>query len=130
MSDAINPNHYKGFSNGAEVIDISENLVSNASHAFNYVARAGRADGYTKSQDVEGKIEDYTKAVWFIEREIERLGGPSAEPLEFVVKSMDEYMLLTLGAASGSVDVADKIIDRMNHPAYSDYEFVLTFRKA
>ena len=130
MSDAINPNHYKGFSNGAEVIDISENLVSNASHAFNYVARAGRADGYTKSQDVEGKIEDYTKAVWFIEREIERLGGPSAEPLEFVVKSMDEYMLLTLGAASGSVDVADKIIDRMNHPAYSGYELVLTFRKA
>ena len=130
MSDAINPNHYKGFSNGAEVIDISENLVSNASHAFNYVARAGRADGYTKSQDVEGKIEDYTKAVWFIEREIERLGGPSAEPLGFVVKSMDEYMLLTLGAASGSVDVADKIIDRMNHPAYSGYELVLTFRKA
>lgn len=130
MSDAINPNHYKGFSNGAEVIDISENLVSNASHAFNYVARAGRADGYTKSQDVEGKIEDYTKAVWFINREIERLGGPSAEPLEFVVKNMDEYMLLMLSAASGSVDVADKITERMNHPAYSDYELVLTFRKA
>ena len=130
MSDAINPNHYKGFSNGAEVIDISENLVSNASHAFNYVARAGRADNHTKSQDVEGKIEDYTKAVWFIEREIERLGGPSAEPLEFVVKNMDEYMLLMLSAASGSVDVADKIIERMNHPAYSDYELVLTFRKA
>ena len=130
MSDAINPNHYKGFSNGAEVIDISENLVSNASHAFNYVARAGRADGYTKSQDVEGKIEDYTKAVWFIEREIERLGGPSAEALEFVVKNMDEYMLLMLSAASGSVDVADKITERWNHPAYSDYELVLTFRKA
>ena len=130
MSDAINPNHYKGFSNGAEVIDISENLVSNASHAFNYVARAGRADNHTKSQDAEGKIEDYTKAVWFIEREIERLGGPSAEPLEFVVKNMDEYMLLMLSAASGSVDVADKIIERMNHPAYSDYELVLTFRKA
>lgn len=130
MSDAINPNHYKGFSNGAEVIDISENLVSNASHAFNYVARAGRADGYTKSQDVEGKIEDYTKAVWFINREIERLGGPSAEALEFVVKNMDEYMLLMLSAASGSVDVADKITERWNHPAYSDYELVLTFRKA
>ena len=130
MSDAINPNHYKGFSNGAEVIDISENLVSNASHAFNYVARAGRADNHTKSQDVEGKIEDYTKAVWFINREIERLGGPSAEALEFVVKNMDEYMLLMLSAASGSVDVADKITERWNHPAYSDYELVLTFRKA
>ena len=130
MSDAINPNHYKGFSNGAEVIDISENLVSNASHAFNYVVRAGRNDEHTKSQDVEGKIEDYDKAVWFINREIERLGGPSAEALEFVVKSMDEYMLLMLSAASGSVDVADKIVERMNHPAYSNYELVLTFRKA
>ena len=129
--DAINPNHYKGFSNGAEVIDISENLVSNASHAFNYVARAGRADGYTKSQDVEGKIEDYTKAVWFIEREIERLGGnPSSEPLEFVVNKLDDYSLRVLGIATGNLGMANKIIDRRNHPAYSDYELVLTFRKA
>ena len=128
--DAINPNHYKGFSNGAEVIDISENLVSNASHAFNYVARAGRADGYTKSQDVEGKIEDYTKAVWFIEREIERLGGPSAEPLEFAVNKLDDYSLRVLGIATGNLGMANKIIDRRNHPAYSGYELVLTFRKA
>lgn len=129
--DAINPNHYKGFSNGAEVIDISENLVSNASHAFNYVARAGRADGYTKSQDAEGKIEDYTKAVWFIEREIERLGGnPSSEPLEFVVNKLDDYSLRVLGIATGNLGMANKIIDRRNHPAYSNYELVLTFRKA
>ena len=129
--DAVNPNHYKGFSNGAEVIDISENLVSNASHAFNYVARAGRADGYTKSQDVEGKIEDYTKAVWFIEREIERLGGnPSSEPLEFVVNKLDDYSLRVLGIATGNLGMANKIIDRRNHPAYSNYELVLTFRKA
>lgn len=130
MSDAINPNHYKGFSNGAEVIDISENLVSNASHAFNYVARAGRADGYTKSQDVEGKIEDYTKAVWFIDREIERIGGPSAEALEFVVKNVHEDVLRGIGIASEDVEMANKIIDRMNHPAYSNYELVLTLRKA
>lgn len=128
--DAINPNHYKGFSNGAEVIDISENLVSNASHAFNYVARAGRADNHTKSQDAEGKIEDYTKAVWFIEREIERLGGPSAEALEFVVNKLDDYSLRLLGIATGNLGMANKIIDRRNHPAYSGYELVLTFRKA
>ena len=129
--DAINPNHYKGFSNGAEVVDISENLVSNASHAFNYVARAGRADGYTKSQDVEGKIEDYTKAVWFINREIERLGGnPSSEPLELVVNKLDDYSLRVLGIATGNLGMANKIIDRRNHPAYSNYELVLTLRKA
>ena len=130
MSDAINPNHYKGFSNGAEVIDISENLVSNASHAFNYVVRAGRNDEHTKSQDVEGKIEDYDKAVWFINREIERLGGPSAEALEFVVKNMDDLLLRGIGITSDSAEMADKIIDRRNHPAYSNYELVLTFRKA
>ena len=129
--DAINPNHYKGFSNGAEVIDISENLVSNASHAFNYVARAGRADGYTKSQDVEGKIEDYTKAVWFINREIERLGGnTNSDNLEFVVNKLDDYSLRVLGIATGNLGMANKIIDRRNHPAYSNYELVLTFRKA
>lgn len=130
MSDAINPNHYKGFSNGAEAIDISENLVSNASHAFNYVTRAGRADGYTKSQDTEGKIEDYTKAVWFINREIERIGGPRAEALEFVVKNMDNLLLRGIGITSDSAEMAEKIIERMNHPAYQDYELVLTFRKA
>ena len=70
------------------------------------------------------------KSRWYADREIERLGGPSAEALEFVVKNMDEYMLLMLSAASGSVDVADKITERWNHPAYSDYELVLTFRKA
>ena len=129
--DAINPNHYKGFSNGAEAIDISENLVSNASHAFNYVVRAGRNDEHTKSQDVEGKIEDYDKAVWFINREIERLGGnPSSEPLGFVVNKLDDYSLRVLGIATGNLGMANKIIDRRNHPAYSGYELVLTLRKA
>lgn len=130
MSDAINPNHYKGFSNGAEVIDITENLTFNAGNVVKYGARAGRLDESLNKNDAEGRIEDLKKSRWYVDREIERLGGPSAEALEFVVKNMDEYMLLMLSAASGSVDVADKIIERMNHPAYSDYELVLTFRKA
>ena len=130
MSDAINPNHYQGFSNGAEVIDITENLTFNAGNVVKYGARAGRLDESLNKNDLEGRIEDLKKSRWYADREIERLGGSSAEPLEFVVKSMDEYMLLMLSAASGSVDVADKIVERMNHPAYSDYELVLTFRKA
>lgn len=130
MSDAINPNHYKGFSNGAEVIDITENLTFNAGNVVKYGARAGRLDESLNKNDAEGRIEDMKKSRWYADREIERLGGPSAEALEFVVKNMDEYMLLMLSAASGSVDVADKITERWNHPAYSDYELVLTFRKA
>ena len=128
--DAINPNHYKGFSNGAEVIDIAEHLTFNAGNVVKYAARAGRLDESLNKNDAEGRIEDMKKARKYLDREIERLGGSSAEELEFVVKNMDEYMLCMLSAASDSLDVANKIIDRRNHPAYSDYELVLTFRKA
>lgn len=130
MSDAINPNHYKGFSNGAEVIDITENLTFNAGNVVKYGARAGRLDENLNKNDQEGRIEDLKKSRWYADREIERLGGSSAEDLEFVVKNMDEYMLRMLSAASDSLDVANKIVGRMNHPAYSGYELVLTFRKA
>ena len=130
MSDAINPNHYKGFSNGAEVIDITENLTFNAGNVVKYGARAGRLDESLNKNDAEGRIEDLKKSRWDADREIERLGGPSAEPLEFVVKHMDKDLLAMLGIASDNAAVANKIIDRINHPAYSDYELVLTFRKA
>lgn len=128
--DAINPSHYKGFSNGAEAIDITENLAFNAGNVVKYAARAGRFDESLNKNDLEGRIEDLKKSRWYADREIERLGGSSAEDLEFVVKNMDEYMLRMLSAASDSLDVANKIIDRRNHPAYSGYELVLTFRKA
>ncbi len=42
MSDMVNhPPHYTGFSNGAEVIDITENLTFNTGNACKYAARAG-----------------------------------------------------------------------------------------
>lgn len=128
--DAVNPNHYKGFSNGAEVIDIAEHLTFDAGNVVKYAARAGRFDESLNKNDLEGRVEDLKKARKYLDREIERLGGSSAEALEFVVGGMDEYMLRMLSAASDSLDVADKIIGRMNHPAYSGYELVLTFRKA
>lgn len=130
MSDAINPNHYKGFSNGAETIDILENLVSNCSNTAKYAIRAGRIDGNTK-HDLEGRIEDMKKSRWYADREIKRLGGDSSsDNLEFVVKNMSTDLLVMLGIVSDNAAMANKIIDRMNHPAYSDYELVLTFRKA
>lgn len=44
--DAVNhPSHYaEGWSNGAEVIDITENLNFNRGNAVKYIARAGRKD--------------------------------------------------------------------------------------
>ena len=68
MADSINPKHYRGMSNGAEVIDIAENVTYNAGNAIKYLARACRIDG-----DIKGNpAEDLLKARWYINREIER----------------------------------------------------------
>lgn len=68
--DPVNhPSHYaEGWSNGAEVIDITENLNFNRGNAVKYIARAGRKDGAKT-------IEDLKKARWYIDRELKRLGS-------------------------------------------------------
>ena len=71
VNDPVNhPQHYTGFSNGAEVIDITENLTFNAGNAVKYAARAGRTDGRNKG----AVAEDLRKAIWYLRRELERLG--------------------------------------------------------
>ena len=67
--DSVNhPSHYaEGWSNGAEVIDITENLNFNRGNAVKYIARAGRKDAMKT-------IEDLRKARWYIDRELRRLG--------------------------------------------------------
>ena len=71
---AINPAHYKGMSNGAEVIDIAENLTFNAGNAIKYLARACRLDGQNKGN----VTEDLRKAMWYVRRELERLEDTNA----------------------------------------------------
>lgn len=68
--DPVNrPSHYaKGWSNGAEVIDITENLNFNRGNAVKYIARAGRKDPLRT-------VEDLKKARWYIDRELKRLGS-------------------------------------------------------
>ncbi len=67
MSDAINPGHYsQGFSRGAEVIDITENLTFNRGNAVKYLSRAGKKDSAKE-------LEDLQKARWYVDREISRL---------------------------------------------------------
>ena len=63
------PPHYaNGWSNGAEVIDLAENLSFCAGNVVKYVCRAGRKD--------PGKhVEDLKKARWYIDREIARVEG-------------------------------------------------------
>ncbi|AOT23613.1 hypothetical protein SEA_BOBBYDAZZLER_45 [Rhodococcus phage BobbyDazzler] len=68
MNDAINPDVYQGFSNGAQMIDITENLNGNGAQAVQYIGRSTRLDGVVKGDP----IEDLTKAKWFVERELQR----------------------------------------------------------
>ena len=61
------PPHYAdGWSNGAEVIDLTEHLSFCAGNAVKYVCRAGR-------KDPDKHIEDLEKARWYIDREIARV---------------------------------------------------------
>lgn len=69
--DPVSPSHYQGFSNGAEVIDITENLNSNGGQAVQYIARSTRLDGRNKGNP----IEDLKKAAFFIQRELARQEG-------------------------------------------------------
>lgn len=63
------PPHYAdGWSNGAEVIDLTEHLSFCAGNVVKYVCRAGR-------KDPDKHVEDLEKARWYLDREIERVGG-------------------------------------------------------
>lgn len=65
IADATNPSHYReGWSNGAEVIDITEHLNFNRGNAVKYLARAGKKDD---------ELQDLRKALWYVAREIDRL---------------------------------------------------------
>lgn len=61
------PPHYaEGWSNGAEVIDLTEHLSFCAGNVVKYVCRAGR-------KDPDKYVEDLEKARWYLDREIERV---------------------------------------------------------
>ena len=69
-SDSVShPLHYaSGWSNGAEVIDLTEHLSFCAGNVVKYVCRAGRKDPYKH-------VEDLEKARWYLDREIARVEG-------------------------------------------------------
>lgn len=67
-SDSVShPPHYaNGWSNGAEVIDLTEHLSFCAGNVVKYVCRAGR-------KDPDKLVEDLEKARWYLDREIARV---------------------------------------------------------
>lgn len=65
--DVNHPAHYAvGWSNGAEVIDVTENLSFNRGNVVKYVCRAGLKEGNSVLQDLR-------KAKWYLDREIMRV---------------------------------------------------------
>lgn len=67
-NDPINPNYYQ-FPSGAETIDITQFLTGNGAQATQYIVRSTRFDKELKGNP----LEDLRKAIWFCEKEIERL---------------------------------------------------------
>lgn len=74
-NDLVNqPPHYTGFSNGSEVIDITENLNFNRGNAVKYLARAGTKSAFGMSLD-DAELQDLLKAQFYVNREVERLNN-------------------------------------------------------
>lgn len=66
QASAVNhPAHYNRHPAGIECIDVVEHLPFNVGNAIKYLWRYEHKNG----------VEDLRKAVWYIEREIKRLGG-------------------------------------------------------
>lgn len=66
---AVNPQHYQGFTGGAQPVDIAEHLSFNLGNALKYISRAGRKGD---------AVEDLSKARWYIDRELHRLENNNA----------------------------------------------------
>lgn len=108
MTDNVNhPSHYAdGWSNGAEVIDITENLNFNRGNAVKYIARAGK-------KDASKELEDLQKAEFYLKREIARLKDDSVIDAEVV----EPRVWMKLSEVPRDVKVTDKAGDQYEFDA-------------
>ena len=66
MTDPVNhPKHYTTHPSGVECIQITEHMNFCLGNAVKYLWRAGLKDG-------EDELKDLKKAIWYINRELER----------------------------------------------------------
>jgi hypothetical protein len=63
MDNVNHPNHYTQHASGVECIQITEHLSFNLGNAIKYIWRY---------EDKANPFEDLRKAIWYIDREIER----------------------------------------------------------
>lgn len=67
--DPVNhPSHYIRHPSGIECIQVTEYMTFNCGNAVKYIWRNGLKDG-------QPDIQDLQKAIWYLNREIERLGN-------------------------------------------------------
>jgi hypothetical protein len=67
MEDNVNkPKHYRMHPSGVECIQITEHMQFNLGNALKYIWRSDLKDA---------KVEDLQKAIWYINREINRIEG-------------------------------------------------------
>lgn len=64
------PKHYNTYK-GIEIIDLVEQMNFNKGNAVKYITRAG-------IKNPETEVEDLEKAVWYIQREIQRIKGETS----------------------------------------------------
>ncbi|MFF3453268.1 DUF3310 domain-containing protein [Streptomyces sp. NPDC002730] len=67
------PAHYTWIPNGIEVIDLVEHLNFSRGNAVKYICRAGK-------KSVSTELEDLKKALWYVEREIQRVEKRDGTP--------------------------------------------------
>jgi hypothetical protein len=79
MHDPVNhPKHYTAHPSGVECIQITEHMGFNLGNAMKYVWRADLK---------HDAVEDLRKAMWYIQREIEKRINPEAKRVD----SMQHY---------------------------------------
>ena len=70
MHDPVNhPKHYTGHPSGIECIQITEHMGFNLGNALKYIWRCDLK---------KDAIEDLNKAIWYIQREVEKRTRPGA----------------------------------------------------
>ena len=80
MVDSVNfPPHYRAHASGVECIQITEHMNFCLGNAIKYIWRAG-----VKSQD---PVEDLSKAVWYLNREIQRLEAAQEKWVQEIVET-------------------------------------------
>lgn len=117
--DNVNhPTHYNSHPSGVECITITEHMNFNIGNAVKYLWRAGLkyGDGAPQMQATEAAmrskekhIEDLSKALWYIEREIKRL-CPWKIAVDKAAPNGDHTVVTRLKVnKDGTIEVADSV---------------------